>query len=220
MQMMLLKSDALEYEGEFETHLTIRAEDTRNVDAARAWAARHRLKFLHIVLERGNVPSQPMLTRRASGLVSEQMHAATELSRRLLADGIEVTRVKIEAAPWNRGVPQSDTEAVESHSGKYFEHHVKLVLEATTDIPVLARLVEGHSAHLSRNAFRQRDDGRSERFVTQRCFQVGQVASRRSLEQLLAELRTQGYAPLEIEEEFVVHDSNLAVDDGWIEKRQ
>lgn len=207
----------MEFEGEFETHLTVRADGPQGVEAARVWADRHHLKFLHIVLERGSTPSQPMLTQRSSGTLSEQLAAAAEISRRLTADGIEVTRVKIEAAPWNRDVPQSADD--DAHAGRYFEHHVKLVLEATADLAALGRVVEKHAAHLSRNAIRRRDDGKREHFVTQRCFKVGRMAARRRLERLLADLRSHGHEPLDIEEEFVVYDSNLAVDDGWLEPK-
>lgn len=79
-----------------------------------------------------------------------------------------MVRIKVEAAPWNDGVPERDADAVE---GRYFEHHVKLLLPdaAAGTLVSLTRLLEPHQARLSRNARRQRDDGRHERFATQRC---------------------------------------------------
>lgn len=50
-----------------------------------------------------------------------------------------------------------------------FETHLKLLLPADADLGRLSRLVEPHRARLSRNARRTREDGRQERFVTQRC---------------------------------------------------
>jgi hypothetical protein len=79
-----------------------------------------------------------------------------------------VVRVKIEAAPWNEGVPRSDEDA---RDDLYFEHHVK-VQQLTSDLRglvTLIRAVIGHDAHVSVNARRTRADGFQERFVTQRC---------------------------------------------------
>jgi len=204
----------VEFEGEFETHVTVRAADA---EAVRAWAARHHLKFLHIVLARGQTVSQPMLTRRSAGTLADQMTAAADLSRRLAAEGFAVTRVKIEAAPGNRDVPQSDAEAADRHRGRYFEHHVKLALDPAAGLSPLAALARRHAAHLSRNALRRRDDGMQERFVTQRCAAVGRVGAERRLKDLLAELAAGGYVAVDVEEEFVVYDSNLGVDAGWID---
>ncbi len=207
----------VEFEGEFETHVTVRAAGPDDVDALRAFTERHRLKFHHIVLDRGRTPSQPMVSLRGRGNLSGELAAAADLSRRLTAAGLIVTRVKIEVAPDNRDVPDSDAEAAARHPDRYFEHHVKLALDAGTDVRPLAGLACGHAAHLSRNARRVREDGMKERFVTQRCHAVGRPAARGRLDALLAALAAGGYMILSVEEEFVVYDSNPAVDAGWLD---
>lgn len=207
----------MEFEGEFETHVTVRGADPAGVEALRGWASRHRLKFHHIVLDRGATPSQPMVTRRGRGGLSGELAEAAELGRRLAADGFAVARTKIEAAPWNRDVPGSDDEAASQHGGRHFEHHVKLLLGPDVDLPALASLAQGHGAHLSRNARRVRDDGRQERFVTQRCYGVGRPTAREQLTALLSVLKAGEYSILEVEEEFVIHDDNPGVDAGWLE---
>jgi hypothetical protein len=211
------EGDLVEFEGEFETHITVRAEGPSVVDALRAWADRHGLKFHHIVLDRGLTPSQPMVSRRGRGGLSGERAEAADLGRRLAADGFAISRVKIEAAPGNRDTPASDAEAADHHSGRYFEHHVKLALDPDTDLTTLAALAQTHAAHLSRNARRVRADGRSERFVTQRCYAVGRPSAHRRLEALLAALEAGGYPVLSVEEEFVVHDSAPGVDAGWLD---
>jgi hypothetical protein len=207
----------VEFEGEFETHLTIRLEGPTRVDALRAWSEHRGLKFHHIVLDRGLTPSQPMVSRRGRGLLSGERFEAAELSRHLTSDGFSVSRFKIEAAPWNRDVPDSDVDAAGLHPGRYFEHHVKLALDPDVDIPALAALAQGHAARLSRNALRVRDDGRRERFVTQRCHNVGRPTAKGRLNALLAALAEGGYAILKAEEEFVVLDSDPGVDSGWLD---
>jgi hypothetical protein len=133
------------------------------------------------------------------------------------AGGFVVTRIKIEAATENAGVPQSDDDGATHAAERYFEHHVKLLLDADADLAPLAEIAEHHASHLSRNTLRRRDDGRQERFVTQRCFRVGRVSARRAMKGLLDALKSAGYTIIDAEEEFVVYDSDLSLDAGWIE---
>jgi hypothetical protein len=205
-----------EVSGELETHISVGVRRPEEIEALRSWGGRHGLKCLHIVLDRGASVSQPMLTRRGRGSLAGELALASELSRSLAAEGFTVARVKIEAAPWSQGVPRSEAEARAQPPDRYFEHHVKLLLEADADVSPLARIAEGHGAHLSRNALRVREDGRRERFVTQRCRLVGREEAKRRLDALLTALAPLGYPVLEVEEEFVVYDSNLEVDAGWI----
>ncbi|GAA2719990.1 hypothetical protein [Actinocorallia aurantiaca] len=203
--------------GDFETHLTVRC-GAGELDALARWAAARGLKFSHIVLARGRVASQPMLTARGSGDLADVLAAADRTKAALAADGFEVTRTKVEAAPWNEGVPAADEEALALGPGHYFEHHLKLLLEPGADTAALAGLVEPHAAHLSRNARRVRDDGVAERFVTQRCRLVGAFEAERRLAALIAELKTHRIA--EVEREFVVFDDGESLDDGWIEEER
>lgn len=202
----------MEFTGEFETHVTVRADDPAAVETIRGWADRHGLKFHHIELARGATPSQPMVTRRGTGTLTDERTAADDLARHLAADGFTVVRVKIEAAPWNRGVPESDADA---EPGRYFEHHVKLLLEPHADLGVLTTLAERHAAHLSRNARRTRDDGKHERFVTQWCHAVGRATAADRLAALVRELA--GYEVLGVEQEYVVEDTAPGADAGWLD---
>ncbi|WP_240809855.1 hypothetical protein [Actinomadura sp. WMMA1423] len=124
-----------------------------------------------------------------------------------------MSRTKIEAAPWNEGVPASDAEA---DGLCYFEHHIKLLLDPGDDTAALAETVVPHGAHLSRNARRVRADGRSERFVTQRCHRVGARTAGQRLDTLTSVLRANGHDIASVEREFVVFDGNASLDDGWI----
>jgi hypothetical protein len=204
----------VEFEGEFETHITVRTADPAALGTLQTWAEHHHLAFHHIVLDRGQTPSQPMVSRRRSGGLSTELTAAEELARLLGAAGFDVVRIKIEAAPWNRGVPDAGPDP--EHADRYFEHHVKLVLDPATDLARLTALAEAHSAHLSRNARRVRADGRPERFVTQRCRAVGRSTARARLDALVSALAGNEYVVVSVEEEFVVYDSAPGVDAGWL----
>jgi hypothetical protein len=205
-----------DFAGGFETHLTVvpsRADD--GDEAIRQWAKRNGMKYTRITLERGSTPDQPMLTYRGQGVLTTQRSEARAWVERLRDTGVMVARVKIEASPWNADVPQTAEEAAALPSDCYFEHHVKLVLAGESQVAAVREIGERHTAHVSWNARRTLDERRHERFVTQRCRGVGRPESRRNLDALLAELAGAGYAAVEVEEEFVVHDDNPAVDAGW-----
>jgi hypothetical protein len=196
------------YSGEFELHLT---GSEWQVDELAKFAEQHQLKFTHIELQRGELPSQPMLTIGVSGTIDEVRATAESWRDRMLEAELYVVRVKIEAAPWNEGVPQTDAEA---DPERYFEHHVKLLLPAKWHVAVFTT-VERHNAHVSRNARRLREDYKEERFVTQRCFGVGRETAKARLKALLKDLKQ--FEVLEVEEEYVVDDDALHADNGWID---
>lgn len=206
----------MEFAGEFETHITVCLKDSNQVEALQAWGIDRGLKFIHIVLDRGIHVSQLMLTRHGTGGLSDQLKIASESSKSLNVAGFSVVRIKIEAAPWNQDVPQSNAEAANHPCDRYFEHHIKLLLEPSANIVTLMELAERHSAHLSRNVLRIRNDDYCERFVTQRCLAVGRVEARQQLQDLLKAIAPLGYLVIEVEAEFVVYDSNLKIDAGWI----
>jgi hypothetical protein len=204
--------------GEFETHLTVRLADAvREMDGLRAFAATRGLKCTHIVLAAGASASQPMLTRGGRGTLAEQRRAAELLAEEMRLAGFAVTRSKIEATPWTYGVPQSEADAAAEPPGRYFEHHVKLLLAPEAHVPALIALARRHGGHLSRNALRSRDDGRHERFVTQRAYRVGAPAAHALFETLMADLRSARYEIRDAEEEYVVYDSDVTVDAGWLD---
>ena len=192
--------------GDFEIHLTgVYGDELERFARAHGW------KFSHIELDRGVWTSQPMISIRRSGTLDGQQEML-RIWRGMLVDyGAQIVREKIEAAPGNEGVPQTDSDTVGEPQGRYFEHHIKLVLPDATAarLAALTQLVAPHGARLSRNARRQRPDGRHERFVTQRCHRVGRVTARRELDALLETLRTDGQDIAEVEEEYVVYDSAL-----------
>ncbi|GAA1574221.1 hypothetical protein GCM10009678_66160 [Actinomadura kijaniata] len=201
------------FSGEFETHVTVDGP----ADDLAGWAEARGLKFVHILLDRGRTPSQPMLTLRTGGTLADARADAERAAADLRAAGFTVTRLKIEASPRTEGVPVTDADAL--GPGFYFEHHIKLLLPGDADTAALAAVAARHSAHLSRNARRVRADGRQERFVTQRCREVGMQTAGRRMKALLNALRRHGGLEVgTVEREFVVFDDAPALDDGWIDE--
>ncbi|MGI5145385.1 nucleotidyl transferase AbiEii/AbiGii toxin family protein [Plantactinospora sp. CA-294935] len=206
-----------EVSGDFEIHVTVHAQAGEKLAA---FAAKHGVKFLHIVLDRGVFASQPMLTLTGRGTLKEQHAAVERWQRDLRSAGLHPIRSKIEAAPWCSGVPRSDEEAAAEPAGRYFEHHVKLLLPsaAVADLLAVTDVVSPHDARLSRNARRERADGAQERFVTQRCHGVGIGTARQKLDALVEALRSAGHEIVTVEQEYVVFDSHLSHDQGWLKE--
>ncbi|MEU8287745.1 nucleotidyl transferase AbiEii/AbiGii toxin family protein [Micromonospora sp. NPDC048905] len=205
-----------EVSGDFEIHITVQDHEANLLSA---FTARHGMKFVHIVLDRGTFAYQPMLTLTGRGTLAEQRAAALRWEREVRAAGMQVRRTKIEAAPWCVGVPQSDEQAATEPKGRYFEHHLKLLLTgpAVAQVLALTDLVVPHGARLSRNARRERADGVQERFVNQRCHGVGLTTAKQRLDDLVAALAAAGHEPVAVEQEYVVFDGNPAHDDRWMD---
>ncbi|MGW0391701.1 hypothetical protein ACWDYJ_12550 [Streptomyces sp. NPDC003042] len=188
---------------EYETHVTVRCADPAALARLDAWARARQLKVTHIVLARGRMVSQPMLTLR-------DRTSHERLLPRLRAAGFDPVRVKVETVPWTTDLP--------GPGGGYFEHHLGLLLPADFDRAALEPLVTPHGAHLSWNARRDLSGARHERFVTQR-FRGDAAGATAACDTLIAALRSAGYEIRSEEREFVLYDSDLSVDDGWIEER-
>ncbi|MFJ5221976.1 hypothetical protein [Streptomyces sp. NPDC088400] len=206
-------------EGDFETHMTVRADHRPDtVVSLRDWAVVHGLAFTATVLDRGRTPSRPTLTLYGTGSLEEQLRAAEQCAARLAEAGFTVVRTKIEAAPWNEGVPQTDAEAATFPAHCHFEHRLKLRLPIPYDTKRLAAVAERHSAHVSRTARHILPGGVQERYVTQLARGVGRPVARARVDALLDGLIAAGYRPVDLREEFVLHDDNPTVDNGWTEE--
>jgi hypothetical protein len=193
----------------FEIHLTV---ETNSADLE-ALAAKLGLKFVRIELSRGVYANQPMLTGTVRGDLKAAVKAVASWTDQLREHRVWARRRKIEAAPWNAGVPQNDAEP--HLEGRYFEHHVKLLLD-TDRLDELDAVAIEHGAHTSRNARRVREDGRHERFVTLRCFDVGLLTATAHLDALDGALDRAGFERLEAETEYVMFDSALGLDADWL----
>ena len=200
------------FDGDLEIHITV-ADGGGNLAGLPAVAASLGWKYLRIELSRGETVSQPMLTRHVKGDLNAAKQAANDVVNVLNATGFSVTRTKIEAAPWNTDVPQTDADAVPE---RHFEAHIKLLLPPNHDTTALVAVAVRHGAHLSRNAFKHRADGHAERFVTVRAFGVGADTAKTRVAALLAGVAPLGFPVLDAEEEYVIFDSNLSVDNGWL----
>jgi hypothetical protein len=196
----------------FELHITV----NQNVDLMAFKAFCYQAGIKALVIDLGaNVPAQPMTCSRITGSFSQAMLEANQLRDVLKNAGFEVTRVKLEAAPWNAGVPESDVQAQQAPSGNYFEHHTKLKLPKTANLRLLEMLCETNNAHLSRNAFKIFADGTSERLITQRHYGLGFSSATLRFNAFLEVLKSFDFKVEKTVSEYCVFDSNLELDAGW-----
>ena len=198
----------------YETHLTLADGDAEVTERLRQWAVENRLKWTHILLQAGKSPSQPMITFWGSGSIADQRRRANEVANEVALRGGRVVRVKIEANLENDEVPVSESEG-QSEPNRYFEHHIKVLFSDIFELNALGQRVVECDARVSQNIRRQRADGRYERFITQRVYCHGRVQAKSRLDRLLSLLRNGELHVMEIEEEYVVFDSNIDTDSGW-----
>ncbi|MDJ1172056.1 hypothetical protein PMG71_21730 [Roseofilum sp. BLCC_M154] len=206
----------MQFTGPFETHITVSVKDLEEIEKLRQWSAHQGLKCLHILLDRGFTPSQPMLTRWGEGRLSDELDRVQELCQVLQVEGFTIVRIKTEVAADHPSVPQGTTDILNYTKYQYFEHHIKVLLPPLTSLNPLIERVEPYCAHLSRNALKMRQDSYQERFVTQRCRGVGRQEAEEQLKHLLQAIADLNIPILDIEQEFVVYDSNFELDRDWI----
>src|SRR5262249_58291546 len=96
-------------------------------------------------------------------------------------------------------------------AGNYFEFHVKVLLPPGADLAPLRALCQEHGAHLSSNALKQEQDGRSERFATLRVYGVGRTAATERFEALVSALRGAGYRLANTPREDTLYPSHIPV---------
>jgi hypothetical protein len=198
----------------FETHITLKPAGKEALDAARQWAHLRSLKWTHIELSSGHAPSQPMLTFWGDDSLDLQLRRAKAIQQELEQLDIQVVRIKTECIFPGEFVPPLGCTKPEE-SNQYFECHVKLRLKSGADLDRLRSVVMPHQAHVSWNAIKTFKDGESERFVTLRSYHCTCETAQLSQLELAASLRQNGFNIVETESEFVLYDSNFALDTGW-----
>lgn len=201
--------------GAFEAHVTVAAGDAAHVERFTNACDELGIKSVVIELPRGETRSQPMTASYHHGSLQAVLAEVHAIARSLAAREFEVTRVKLEAVGKNPMTPQTD-EAARAAPNNYFEFHVKLLLGPGDALATIEDVCLRHSAHLSSNARKLRDDGLAERFVTQRVYAVGRPNAEVQFAALLEDLRPLGLRYGQRIREYTVYDSNAAVDRGWL----
>lgn len=207
-------NDFCDYSTECEIHITVNDYERISADSLEGWED---FKYTHIVLSKGNSPSQKMITKRVNDSLGSAYKICQNASKALARMGYSVVRKKIEVPPWSRLAPITKEDVNFNHGGCYFESHIKMIIgDNEQAIENFTKIAEYCGAQLSRNAFKETKNGVCERFITQRSYNCDMAENQRNLSRLLYYLVNWNQDILEIEKEYVVYDSNLGLDYGWL----
>lgn len=198
-----------------ETHITIATASEKHVELARNYAINGQLKWTYIELDNGRFQSQPMITFWKPGSLDDQLSRAKEIRNDLLSIGVETVRVKVECEASNLSNIFKDNDSVKHHSG-YFECHLKIKLNHVAEVESLRKFVLDYDARLSSNARRHLSGRTSEWFVTQRAHNSSAEKAKNQNNKLVSALKGKNFVITESESEYVLFDSNLKLDKGWL----
>jgi hypothetical protein len=204
------------YAGLFEAHITVSNLSPSESKRFAETCNQLNIKAIQIELSRGDVPIQPMTCSTHKGDFTTVLNEVTELARQLKRAGFEVTRQKIEAAPFNQGIPMTESDAKNHSPDNYFEHHLKILFEKESNFKEIQTVCIAHGAHLSRNAFENRADHSKTYFITLRCYSIGleEAAIRfNALKQAITYLKINILKNIT---EYCVYDDRLNLDANWL----
>ncbi|MEP3890327.1 MAG: hypothetical protein ABJN69_07650 [Hellea sp.] len=213
----LLMHRLAHYSGPAELHLTVElgngaVEKSRFKEACRAQNG----KSIWIELDKGHCINQPMFGVRMSSSAQEQADEIQMLVSEF-SKGFLIRRIKVEAGPNNKNIPQSSLAALNEPADCYFEHHVALGLKADVDLEHLKSELALYHGYLSRNAFKTAPQSREQiRFVTQRFSKMSQMDADAKLGKLINYARQERLSIIDTEREYNIFDSNLHLDRGWM----
>lgn len=203
-------------QGTYEAHVTIAASDHAEADRFCQVCDSLGVKSVLIELPHGQTTSQPMTASYHRGSLGQARSEVNDIAAALVANGHEVTRIKLEAVGNNPHIPQTDARAAQTPDN-YFEYHVKVLLRGEAERTAVQTVATNHGARLSANATKIREDGVVERFITARVYGVGRPKAERVFAELVSELSGTGVEFGQRIREYTIYDSNVGVDRGWLD---
>ncbi len=200
----------------FESHITIKLNNKMALNNFQKLCQELQVKCLLIELPIEVNNFQPMTSLYHRGNFEKVFNEVTSIAQRIMNNGFQVIRVKIEALITNISVPITNEEA-QKFPNNYFEFHVLVELSSQEEMERLKRICEKHQAHLSQNAFKKSLNGLNQHFVTMRLYQTGRKMAKTQFLLLLNELRKENFRLSNQLQEYIVYDNNISLDAGWIE---
>lgn len=200
----------------FESHITIKLNNTTALSNFQKLCQHLQVKCLLIELPMGVNTFQPMTSLYHRGSFESVFNEVTSMAQRIMNNGFQVIRVKIEALISNLNIPISDEEA-KKFPNNYFEFHVLVELPTQNEVERLKIICEKHQAHLSQNAFKKSLNGVKQYFVTMRFYETGKSIAKSRFSMLLNELKKEQFSLSNQLQEYIVYDSNISLDAGWVE---
>jgi NTP pyrophosphatase (non-canonical NTP hydrolase) len=131
----------------------------------------------------------------------------------------KVERVKIESVPWHPSAPREGDENPEMPKDCYFEAHIGCIItkEQKGDLEVVA---DTHGAHLSRNRFKNLDNGKFVNMLTHRVYTGTKESFLAELELIKRDLDAIEIDYEKVITEFSIYDTNVNHDSKWLTKKE
>ena len=160
---------------------------------------------------KSETPTQLMTTSIYKGNLYQIWEENQRIYKSLISNGLEVSRRKIEIAPFHPIVPVD----VPCTDPMYFESHIKV--STTKDrLQELRMVSKEYSAHTSRNAFKCEEDD-CIYMVTLRLYRISLTQFKNMLSILIQVLRGYKFDTVEQPDvEFAIYDSNSKLDREWL----
>jgi hypothetical protein len=138
-----------------------------------------------------------------------------QISDALSAYGFNVVRNKIETIPWHPAAPRELGDPMPTDC--YFESHLAIVCNEERH-EQLSALASEWNAHLSRNMYKQLDDGNYIIMMTLRDYNNNYDTFKRNVDLLKNELISLSFTVEKTIVEFALYDSNIHHDASWLIK--
>lgn len=215
------------YKGVFEAHITIENLDKKQTDSFIDLSKKLNFKPIQIGLDKGDHQIQSMTCSKHKGEFLEVYQQVLNLAAELEDNNFikifgfktshfKPNRIKIEAAPFNEDIPQTNKEAQLHPTTNYFEHHILLLLHEQRSLTSLYKVCKQYNAHLSVNAFSKAPDNYYHKFVTVRNYFMGKDESECLFNQLKQALLDINIKIKNSVTEYCIFDSNVALDNNWL----
>ncbi|MBI4852432.1 MAG: hypothetical protein HY819_11615 [Acidobacteria bacterium] len=202
--------------GTFESHITIQLNNQTALSLFRSVCEELKVKCSLIELPNGINRFQPMTSLYHQGSFESVLKEVNGLAQSLTQEGFKVIRVKIEALINNLNVPITDEQA-KKFPNNYFEFHLLVTLSSEKDKERLKNLCTQNNAHLSQNAFKKTLYGLNQHFVTMRLYNIGKTNAKAEFSKLIEMLKKENFSLSNKLQEYIVYDSNISLDQGWVE---
>jgi len=202
----------------YEIHITVKHVNQENF---RQVCHALDVKPIVLALQVGQEELEDVMT--SSKHFGDNQSAYLEMKR--ISDGLrraefEVVREKIETVPWHPGAPSVKNARYDMPQDCYFETHIGVNLPPSTPnaTNALSGIADVHSAHLSRNAFKEFEDGSTVQMVTLRKYDGTYEQFQEQAKRLRDDI-TKFYKIDNVVTEFSVYDTKVSHDAAWINKQ-
>ncbi len=205
-------------DGLFELHVTVDCSDVGAFSQFCQKMDKPKLKPVVIELPYGENQKQVMTSNWVVGSYEKACGILQQVTKLVSSQGYSISRSKIEALASTKGVPETSEQVTTFPESNYFEFHAKVVIpdEKMSRIEELSKLALSKNAHLSKNGLKQEKPGLNARFVNLRVSLKPKNEAFKLRDELVQALNEADWQTEKVQSEYVVYDSNLKYDQGWM----